>query len=184
MAIHGAGDRPRHVRPVRHRIRRRAAGDLDGCLRVLAEVHESDGYPVNWPQRPADWLAPESQLAAWVAELDGRTAGHLALSPAGAGDAAPALLSGRTGARTEDIAVVTRLFVSPSARGHGLGALLMAQAEREARERGLHLVLDVVTFDAAASALYERLGWKLLGVAEQRWSADQTVQVRCYAAPR
>jgi hypothetical protein len=43
-------------------------------------------------------------------------------------------------------------------------------------------VLDVVSSDTAAAALYERLGWELLATVEQRWSADQTVSIRCYAA--
>ncbi|GGV81306.1 hypothetical protein GCM10010294_54680 [Streptomyces griseoloalbus] len=31
------------------RVRRRTDRDLGDCVRVLAEVHEHDGYPVNWP---------------------------------------------------------------------------------------------------------------------------------------
>lgn len=164
-------------------VRRRDEGDLGDCLEVLAEVHEVDGYPVNWPQCPADWLARPTQLAAWVAELDGRIVGHLALSPAGADDVAPALWSSRAGTAVADTGVLSRLFVSPAARGHGIGALLMSQAVRAARERGLHPVLDVVASDSAAAALYERLGWSLLAVVDQRWSPEQTVKVHCYAAP-
>jgi GNAT superfamily N-acetyltransferase len=164
------------------RVRRRTDADLDACVTALAEVHARDGYPVNWPDRPARWLAPSAQLAAWVAELDGRVVGHAGLSRSEAGDAAAALWSRREGVRADEAAVVGRLFVAPSARGHGLGALLMAQAVTEARERGLHPVLDVVESDAAAVALYERLGWELLDTVEQWWGPGQTVTVRCYAA--
>ncbi|MER8070658.1 GNAT family N-acetyltransferase [Streptomyces sp. NPDC094034] len=164
-------------------VRRRGRDDLDACVRVLGEVHKADGYPVNWPEHPMGWLAQPAQLDAWVAELDGRIVGHLALCPAGEGDVAPALWSSRAGTTIREIAVVSRLFVAPSARGHGIGALLMAQAARQARRRGLHPVLDVVSTDAAAAALYERMGWSLLAVVDQRWSPDQTVTVRCYAAP-
>ncbi|MEW1718098.1 GNAT family N-acetyltransferase [Streptomyces sp. NPDC093109] len=166
-----------------HRIRPREKGDLEACAQALAEVHRGDGYPVNWPEFPADWLASPGQQAAWVAELDGRVVGHVALSPAGDGDAAPGLWSERTGRPAAGAAVVSRLFVSPSARGHGIGALLMDRAVRDAAARGLHPVLDVVASDTAAAALYERLGWHLLAVVEQRWSPDLTVMVRCYAAP-
>ncbi|CAG7645922.1 hypothetical protein SBRY_40277 [Actinacidiphila bryophytorum] len=55
-------------------------------------------------------------------------------------------------------------------------------AGAEARERGLHPVLDVVESDGAAVALYERLGWELLDTVEQWWGPGQTVTVRCYAA--
>ncbi|MGW6743495.1 GNAT family N-acetyltransferase [Streptomyces sp. NPDC055025] len=166
-------------------VRRRGENDLADCLRVLAEVHKVDGYPVNWPESAADWLAGPTQLAAWVAELDGRIVGHAALTPAGADDVAPALWSSRTGTPVTDTVVLGRLFVARSARGHGIGGLLMSQAAREARERGLHPVLDVVACDtaAAAAALYERLGWNLMAVVDQRWSPDRTVKVHCYAAP-
>lgn len=163
-------------------VRLRTGTDLDACVLLLREVHQRDGYPMNWPERPACWLAQSSQLAAWVAELDGRIVGHVAMSRSGAGDAAPALWSGRTGVDRETTAVVSRLFVSPAARGHGIGALLMARAVAQARQSGLHPVLDVLSSDTAAAALYERLGWDLLDTVEQRWGPEQTVTVHCYAA--
>ncbi|MET4921063.1 GNAT family N-acetyltransferase [Streptomyces sp. PSRA5] len=164
-------------------VRHRDASDLDACVRVLAEVHDSDGYPVNWPQDPAGWLAPPESRAAWVALLDGRIVGHVCLSRARPGDTAPGIWSERTGNSPEKTAVVSRLFVSPGARGHGIGALLLTGTVREARERGLRPVLDVVTSDRAAAALYERQGWTLMGTDEQRWGPDRTVQVHCFVAP-
>ncbi|MGP3735746.1 GNAT family N-acetyltransferase [Streptomyces sp. GDS52] len=140
--------------------------DLGDCARVLREVHEHDGYPVNWPGLPEAWLTTPSLVASWVAELHGRVAGHVVLSRSAAGDAAPGLWSARTG--TGATAVVSRLFVAPWARGHGIGALLMARAVTEAKDRGLHPVLDVVASDTAAAALYERLGWRLLATAERQ----------------
>ncbi|MEU3407152.1 GNAT family N-acetyltransferase [Streptomyces sp. NPDC006670] len=180
METHGASppaDSPdRHVRP-------RTDRDLDACVRVLAGVHACDGYPVNWPAHPADWLAQPALVSAWVAELDGRVVGHVGLARSDAGDAAPGLWSSREGAGSDTAAVISRLFVAPAARGHGIGALLMARAVCEARVRGLHPVLDVLASDTAATALYERLGWELLGTVEQRWSPEQSVTVRCYCAP-
>ncbi|MEU9101287.1 GNAT family N-acetyltransferase [Streptomyces sp. NPDC048361] len=164
-------------------VRRRTDSDLGACVQVLADVHEQDGYPVNWPDRPDAWLSQPALLAAWVAELDGRIVGHIGLSRSEAGDVAPGLWGGREGASRASAGVVSRLFVASAARGHGIGALLMAQAMRDARERDLHPVLDVVASDASAVALYERLGWELLGTVEQQWSLEQTVVVHCYAAP-
>jgi GNAT superfamily N-acetyltransferase len=183
MCLHTAvnSEHPSGV-DVRPRTRQRADRDLSDCVRVLAEVHERDGYPVNWPEEPCAWLTPPSLIASWVAELDGRVVGHAGLSRSGQGDAAPGLWSARTGAGVEATAVVNRLFVAPSARGHGIGALLLAQADGAARERGLHPVLDVAASDTAAAALYERLGWQLLATVEQQWAPGQTVAVRCYAA--
>jgi GNAT superfamily N-acetyltransferase len=163
-------------------LRPRTEDDLGDCARALAEVHRQDGYPLNWPEQPAEWIAEAGGLGAWVAELDGRLAGHVGLSPSGPGDLAPALWGDRNGTGPERTAVVSRLFVAPGARGHGIGALLIARAEREARRRGLHPVLDVAASDKAAAALYEQLGWERLATMEQQWSPRQTVTVHCYAA--
>ncbi|TFI21529.1 GNAT family N-acetyltransferase [Streptomyces sp. 4R-3d] len=171
------------MRHERISVRPREAADLDECVRVLAEVHDNDGYPVNWPQDPADWLAPAESPAAWVALLDDRIAGHVCLSHARPGDTAPEHWSSRTGLSPADTAVVSRLFVSPKARGQGIGALLLTELVRDARGRGLHPVLDVVTSDRRAAALYERQGWTLMATGEQRWGPDETVRVHCYAAP-
>jgi GNAT superfamily N-acetyltransferase len=149
---------------------------------ALEEVHRRDGYPVNWPVRPGEWLTQASALGSWVAELDGRVAGHVSLSRAGDGDVAPVLWSERNGTDREHAAVIGRLFVAPQARGRGIGALLMDRAVEEARHRGLHPVLDVLASDTAAAALYERLGWTRLATVEQRWSASQVVTVHCYIA--
>ncbi|MER7759846.1 GNAT family N-acetyltransferase [Streptomyces sp. NPDC097619] len=165
------------------KVRQRTEHDLDACVAVLSEVHEGDGYPVNWPDDPGAWLSPPTLLASWIAELDGHVVGHIGLSRSGEGDAAPVLWRARVGAATDATAVVNRLFVAPSARGHGIGELLMSRATSAARDRGLHPVLDVVATDTAAAALYERLGWHLLATVEQQWSPHRKVAVRCYAAP-
>ncbi|MFD1661557.1 GNAT family N-acetyltransferase [Streptomyces caeni] len=163
-------------------VRHRTEGDLEECVRVLAQVHQGDCYPVNWPERPGEWLSHASLLGSWIAELDGRLVGHVSLSRSREGDLAAQLWSERHGVRRELAAVVSRLFVAPQARGHGIGALLMSRAMEEAQRRGLHPVLDVVTADTAAVALYERLGWELMATVEQRWSPHQTVAIHCYAA--
>lgn len=151
-------------------------------MRVLAEVHRDDGYPVNWPEQPDEWLSQPHLLDAWIAELGVSLVGHVVLSRSGEGDAAPGLWSERSGRSKDLAAVVSRLFVAPRARGHGIGALLVSRAVEEARRRGLHPVLDVVASDTAAAALYERLGWELMATVEQRWSRSQLVTVHCYAA--
>lgn len=87
------------------------------------------------------------------------------------------------GDAAEATAVVSRLFVAPGARGHGLGAALMERATEEARRRGPHPVLDVVSSDRAAATPYARLGRRLPATVEQRWGADRDpVTIRCYAA--
>ncbi|MEU5956101.1 GNAT family N-acetyltransferase [Streptomyces sp. NPDC047525] len=165
------------------RVRPRRASDLPACVEALGQVHIADGYPTNWPERPGDWLAGGSLIGAWVAELGGRVVGHVALCRSGADDVAPALWSGREGLAGERVAVVSRLFVAPGARGHGIGAMLLDRVVAEAGELGLATVLDVVASDTSAIALYERTGWRFLGTDEQHWTPRQTVIVRSYAAP-
>ncbi|MFE6049746.1 GNAT family N-acetyltransferase [Kitasatospora sp. NPDC056446] len=165
-------------------VRPRRADDLADCVRVLGDVHSTDGYPADWPDRPASWLTPDGLLAAWVAESDGRLAGHVGLARSSPGDLAPVLWSGRTGGRPELTAVIGRFYVAPGERGHHLGARLLACAVAHARALGLHPVLDVLATDTAAVALYRRLGWTHLGSGEQRWASGRTVTVHCFAAPR
>ncbi|WP_109000736.1 GNAT family N-acetyltransferase [Streptomyces rishiriensis] len=173
MTTEPAGPRPAFVRP-------RRPADLDGCVAALALVHAHSGYPVDWPEQPAAWLTPDALLAGWAAELDGQVVGHVALCAPGEGDAAAALWSARPGRPAP--AVISRLYVSPAARGHGVGAALLDRAVGTARARGLHPVLDVVAADPA-SAFYERLGWRSLGTAVQQWGPARSVLLNCFAAP-
>jgi GNAT superfamily N-acetyltransferase len=168
-------------------IRGRGDSDLDGVVAVMAEVHRRDGYPMHWPADPAAWLAASRLIAAWVAVLDGQIVGHVSLSQPGRGDAAPRLagtvpgLAG-VGPGPASVAMVSRLFVAPAARGHRAGAALLGQAARAARELGCRPLLDVHSTNTAAIALYGRLGWRLLGSCEAVWGEDQ-VTILCYAAP-
>jgi GNAT superfamily N-acetyltransferase len=58
---------------------------------------------------------------------------------------------------------IRKLLVHRAARKHGLGAALMAAAEREAKARGRTLlVLDTASGDA--ERLYVRAGWQRVGV--------------------
>jgi GNAT superfamily N-acetyltransferase len=156
-------------------IRSRTEKDVGDCLRILAEVHRRDGYPMRWPADPGRFLTGSDFLGAWVAVVDGRLAGHVVLSPPGTGDAAAALLG-------RDAAMVSRLFVASTARGRGVGAALLGHAAREARQRGLYPVLDVLATNRGPVAFYERMGWRLLGIAEAQWGQDR-VTVRSYAGP-
>jgi len=59
---------------------------------------------------------------------------------------------------------VAKLLVKRSARGHGVAAMLMDEAERAARSAGKTLlVLDTVV-GGSAEKLYSRLGWTRVGV--------------------
>lgn len=160
-------------------IRARRPGEIDTCVAVLADVHAADGYPMYWPADPAKWLTPENVLAAWVAEdAHGvhRLIGHVALCAA-VGESAAPMWSAASGLPAEAIAVVAKLFVAPSARGHELGAALLAEACAEARTRGLRPALEVLDHDQAAIALYERMGWRRVASAPAAWGPTSGGQV-------
>ncbi|MGW7413696.1 GNAT family N-acetyltransferase [Streptomyces sp. NPDC054863] len=161
-------------------VRVRKDADVGACVRVLRTVHETSGYPRNWPVDAASWLVLEGELGAWVARAPGNgpVVGHVALARAAEGDVAPGLWDGGG-----EVAMVGRLFVAPEGRGTGAGRALMSEVVCAARELGVWPVLDVVADDTGAVAFYERIGWRRLGSGKQNWGAGELVGVHCYAAP-
>lgn len=159
--VQGEADRPS--------IRARRDGDVAACVVALAEVHAASGYPLHWPADPKGWLTPGNMLAAWVAEVEGVVAGHVALCSA-TGDSGAAVWAAASGVAAEGIAVVAKLFVAPSRRGRGLGAALLGAATAEARTRGLRPALEVLDSDRAAIALYERSGWVRVASEPLPWA--------------
>ena len=74
---------------------------------------------------------------------------------------------------------VTRVFVAPGARGHGVGARLLQSLERHAREYGVtRLQLDTRSDLIEARRLYERHGYAEVapfnsGPYAEHWYAKQ-----------
>ena len=58
----------------------------------------------------------------------------------------------------------------------------MESAHAAARDVGRRLVLDVMSKDTAAIALYERLGWTRIGDTEHPDGHGHTVTAHCYVA--
>lgn len=76
-----------------------------------------------------------------------------------------ALIGGLAGGTSYGWLLVKALWVSEAARGKGIGAKLMAEAEEMARDRGCHGAwLD--TSSARAELFYARLGYERFGVLE------------------
>ena len=92
-----------------------------------------------------------------------------------------------TGVGAERLASVSRLFVSPTARGRGLGlgTALLAAVSSWAAAQDLRLMLDVVDDGAPAVTLYERLGWRLVDRRPADWTTPQGRRppLRIYLAP-
>jgi GNAT superfamily N-acetyltransferase len=150
-------------------LRERRASELADCVRALRLVHRADGYPMVWPRDPAGWLRPAATLQAWVAVTRTEAVvGHVLLSAT----------------QDPDTVEIARLFVSPEARGQGLGAALLGRARAWAEERGRRVVLQVVADERShAIALYEREGWRRTGTVTAEWTAPDggCVEVHSYA---
>lgn len=157
-------------------MRSRRDSDLPACVQILREVHERDGYPVNWPADPAAWLSPAHAIAAWVAECEAGVAGHVALHRA-TGPSSESW-SRHTGVSPSGLGVVAHLVVAPSARGHGLGRRLLDAAADAAAARGLVPVLVVVDTGTAARRLYART-WTHVETQLQLWGQTE-VRVHLY----
>ena len=162
-------------------IRPRTDKDLVALSKVLAEVYELDGYPVEGVNDPLAWLALPNPIGAWTAELDGRPVGHVALTEPTADDEAPRLFARQIG--PEPTAVLGRLFVAPAARGRGVAGQLATVAMRAATFAGRRAVLDVMQKDRLAIRLYERLGWCVLGEFSHRYGDNQSATATAMTAP-
>ena len=73
----------------------------------------------------------------------------------------------------EPQAWVPDLVVAESARGKGVGRLLLEEAERRARERGCWgMTLESANWRDETHAFYERVGWKSTGKSFTRPISD------------
>ena len=96
---------------------------------------------------------PETQI---VVEESGWIVGSVLLYPAGTGIVLPG-----GGSMTLPFPEVRLLAVAPSARGKGIGALLIDECVRRARESGATaLTLHTTDMMQAAMRLYERMGFQ------------------------
>ena len=163
-------------------IRPRRDSDLPSLARLLVEVHERDGYPVEGVADPEAWLKSDRLLGAWVAERAGTPVGHVVLTRPGTGDDAFRLWAEQSGASADGVAVLGRLFVSSSARGQHLGRRLTTTATQEANRLGRRPVLDVMAKDVAAIRTYEVLGWTCLGQFCHRFAGGRTEPALAYVS--
>ena len=153
-------------------ISNRDAADIDPCVQALATIHQTSGYPTNWPADPARWLTPSGVLHAWIATTSGLPiAGHVILRqlPAGATD--------------ERAAEVSRFFVVPAARRQGIALALLQKTIHWAATNELDLVLEVTDQLQAARAVYERAGFRRINTKRADWTTldGQPVTLHGYA---
>jgi GNAT superfamily N-acetyltransferase len=164
-------------------IRRREERDLDALAALAADVQRNDGYPGKRPRDLRTFLVSDDALGAWVAEREGSVAGHVALHRTSLPVVMECARRALASTADDELAVVARLIVSPTARREGIGRLLLERAATAARGLGRHPILDVVTRYDAANALYLAAGWVNAGEVEMRFADGTTLSSYVYVAP-
>lgn len=64
-----------------------------------------------------------------------------------------------------NVVAIDIIWVDEQYRGQGLGSILLGDVEREAMEKGCHLV-QLDTFDFQAKGFYEKNGYSVFGILE------------------
>ncbi len=163
-------------------VRTRGSSDLDPLLDLARRVKAIDGYPPRGEVDVDRFIAPPQELTAWVAEIDAAIVGHVALHGEGADDTM-GLAARSTGRPPQDLVVVARVLVSPSARRMGVGHALLAAATDGAHRRALHPILEVAAHFDAAIALYESCGWQRVGAVTMDFDDEPDLDRYVYVGP-
>ena len=108
--------------------------------------------------------------ACWIAERDGQNVGCIFLVQA---------RDDKTGKPERGVAQLRLLLIEPSARGLGIGARLVAECERFARQSGYRRIrLWTQSTLLAARAIYAKAGYRLVGSEEHHsFGADLVGEV-------
>lgn len=132
-------------------VRRAGAGDLEALATLF------DGYR-QFYQQPSDLAGAEAFLAEriareqsviFLAEDENGALGFTQLYPS------------FTSAGMARIFILNDLFVTPEARGKGVGSALLRRAAGFAKGEGaVRLVLSTATNNFTAQSLYEGEGWE------------------------
>ncbi len=150
-------------------IRERRAEDIPALAVVLAEQQAGTQYPVRWPLPfpVEDFLVRPGEERAWVAELDGRVVGHVAVY-ALAGDLRESFVAA---IGSEELAELAVLFVGSDVIGTGIGGRLHDTAVEWIVASGRQPVLDVVPVHERAVEVYRHRGWQVVGEVQPAWLA-------------
>ena len=158
--------------------------DLPVLVEILAAQQPGSRYPFRWPLPfpVEEFVVRGHEEAGWVALVDGRLVGHVSVGRV-EGDLADAFV-GATGRPSEELALVSVLFVSPEAQGTGVGGRLLDTAVAWARDRHRLPVLDVVPSHGSALAVYRHRGWQVVGTVRPAWLPDDEEPLLLMRLPR
>ncbi|GGF32685.1 hypothetical protein GCM10011519_02620 [Marmoricola endophyticus] len=166
-------------------VRTRRDGDLPALLEIISAQQAETGYPLRWPWPGdlADFVRRPEEVAAWVAEVDGAVAGHVALHRV-ADDELGALWSAAHGVPIDELRCVGVLFADRRRSRRGVGSVLLDRATRAGLRDGKALVLDVVAGHREPVELYLRRGWVVVGHARPDWLPASEDPVLVMVLPR
>lgn len=153
-------------------LRSRRTADTPALAAALEAQRPASGYPVREGMDPATFVVRPHQVRAWVAEVDGRLAGHVALAQVSPTDDFAAAWSAHHEVEVDQLLAVSALFVASEFLGRGLGGRLFDHAVAHAVGLGRPVVLDTVERPSAALAMYERRGWRVVARAQPDWLPD------------
>jgi len=149
---------------------------------MFSVVHERDGYPVYLPNDLTAFVAGGDELGAWVACVGASIVGHVALHSRSWGGVMRVVREVLCCAE-EEIAVVARLAVAPSARRRGVGRALLTRAAHASITLGRRPVLDVAAHYEDAIRLYDAAGWSPVGTVSFPLPNGTAVDEVVFAGP-
>ena len=132
-------------------MRQASEPDLPDLLELMHEFYAESGYALNPDRARAAFLpllGPSQLGEVWLAELEGRVAGHLVLT---------FCYSMEYGGRS---AFVEDLFVRPALRNRGVGRALVGHARKICEGLGVRAMhLEVARTNGPAQTVYRAVGF-------------------------
>ena len=155
-------------------IRIRSADDLPALIEMLGRQQAESRYPMRWPLPfpVQDFLVRETEVAAWVVEVDGALGGHVSVCLVPPGVVADGYRTALGAPAMDGLRLISVLLVDDRLRGSGLGRVLLDHAVAWIRTHDLQPALDVLPVHGAALRLYERSGWVGVGDVRPEWLPD------------
>jgi GNAT superfamily N-acetyltransferase len=151
-------------------VRPRVPADVRPVCELLLRQQPLTRYPFRnpLPFPVEEFVQRPGELAAWVAEEDGRLLGHVSLCDVGEHHLGPRWAAA-VGRPVTDLATVSVLVVDPEATGRGIARALLDTCEQHARDVGRVPVLEVLSLQERAAALYRSRGWREIGEDDPDW---------------
>ncbi|MDO5741041.1 MAG: GNAT family N-acetyltransferase [Ornithinimicrobium sp.] len=159
--------------------------DIPALIDILARQQAQTQYPFHWPpdRGPERFLRRPSEREAWVAELDGKVVGHVAIQSV-ADDELGRLWASAHGVPITELRCISVLYADRRHPRRGIGSALLARATERALAGGGAPVLDVVAGHLDAVNLYLSRGWQEVGRIRPQWLPASEEPVHAMILPR